>query len=188
VLDQSVQSFLPHLILQRGCGIISPPNLHYKSVRPASYIVTAEGQFWKSSDIDILESLDPQALTHTTTVLDVIPIMDLHLENVAPVHISIRELTVRVKDVTSTFKSLKRRFQKSPQDPEKVEQLLQEITHRISANVPAGSLTAITGVSGSGKTTLLNKISHRVSTQKLEYLAQQSSTDVPILGAFVVSI
>ncbi|KAI9761123.1 MAG: hypothetical protein M1840_002020 [Geoglossum simile] len=41
------------------------------------------------------------------------------------------------------------------------------ILEGVTADMPAGSLTAIIGGSGSGKTTLLNAISHRVSSKKL---------------------
>lgn len=90
----------------------------------------------------------------------------LSLRAVAPVSISVQDLTLEinltpsgVSRLTTPFKSKKQRNLEGPQS--------KAILNNVSAEIPSGSLTAILGASGSGKTSLLNTMSQRMSGSRL---------------------
>ncbi|KAI9767682.1 MAG: hypothetical protein M1840_005554 [Geoglossum simile] len=94
--------------------------------------------------------------------------MDLSLRDVLPINVRIRDLTVQFESQPSAWSKAagiltvpSRRLVDTKANP-------KTILDGVSADMPAGSLTAIIGGSGSGKTTLLNVISHRVSSKKLK--------------------
>lgn len=90
---------------------------------------------------------------------------NLSLDNVEPVEINIRDLSVSVNTAPSwlqpgTYQDLlSANFKTTP----RTKQLLQSIT----TDLQPGKLTAIMGGSNSGKTTLLNTIVERVSSSRL---------------------
>jgi ABC-type multidrug transport system ATPase subunit len=91
--------------------------------------------------------------------------MDVGFKSVSAVHVNVRELSVHVKsehDIRSYVPEiLFRREGRAPKSRSKV------ILDDVSADMPAGSLTAILGSSGSGKTTLLNAIAGRIALKSM---------------------
>lgn len=89
---------------------------------------------------------------------------DISLRAVAPVDVSVRDLSVQV-DVSPArpLQALQRK---------RLEPDLKTILHNVSADMPSGSLTAIIGGSGSGKTTLLNVMSNRMHGRRLDIAGQ----------------
>lgn len=95
----------------------------------------------------------------------------LSLDDVAPVQVQIRDLTVTVDTSPSilepdTYSAL---FKSHFLSKSKVEALsyIKPLLTSVSASLAPGTLTAIIGGSGSGKTTLLNTISSRISSPRL---------------------
>jgi ABC-type multidrug transport system ATPase subunit len=92
--------------------------------------------------------------------------MNIKLKPVSAVDVFVHDLSVHVKselDIGSYVPQIFLRGKgQSPRNRYKV------ILDKVSANMPAGSLTAILGSSGSGKTTLLNAIAHRMSSKSME--------------------
>lgn len=96
----------------------------------------------------------------------------LSLDDVAPVHVQIRHLSVTVDTSPSLLqldtcpalvKACLGLSQVKPEPSSYIKPLLTSV----SASLGPGTLTAILGASGSGKTTLLNTISSRVSSSGL---------------------
>lgn len=89
--------------------------------------------------------------------------------NVASVDVQIRDLTVEVRTASNIWSTLSNPFshesKSASTDPACAS---KTIVDGISADMPAGSLTAILGESGSGKTTLLNTISRRLSSKSMQ--------------------
>lgn len=95
----------------------------------------------------------------------------LSLDDVAPVHVQINDLTVTVDTSPSilqpdTYPALLKSHFFSTSKPEPASYVKPLLTS-ISASLAPGTLTAIIGGSGSGKTTLLNTISSRISSPRL---------------------
>lgn len=99
----------------------------------------------------------------------------LTLDNVAPVLVQIRDLSVTLDTSPSIFspetyptllKDASNRTTKT--DP---SSYLKTLLTSVSASLAPGTLTAIMGGSGSGKTTLLNTISSRISASSSSRLA-----------------
>lgn len=94
----------------------------------------------------------------------------LSLDDVAPVQVQIRDLTVTVDTSPSILEPdtnpalLQSHFSKSK--PE-ANSYIKPLLTSVSASLAPGTLTAIIGGSGSGKTTLLNTISSRISSPRL---------------------
>jgi ABC-type multidrug transport system ATPase subunit len=91
----------------------------------------------------------------------------LSFQAVSPVSISIQDLSLeidinsrRIGSFAPLFKSKKEGSLEAPQS--------KPILKNISAQLPAGSLTAILGASGSGKTSLLNTMSQRMTGSRLK--------------------
>jgi ABC-type multidrug transport system ATPase subunit len=89
--------------------------------------------------------------------------IDLPLRGVSPVDVRIRDLTVQFEAPISAWSKAANTLHLA-----KAKATFKTILDGVSADMPAGSLTAIIGGSGSGKTTLLNTISDRVSSKKLK--------------------
>jgi ABC-type multidrug transport system ATPase subunit len=94
--------------------------------------------------------------------------MDLSLRDVLPVNVRIRDLTVRLESQPSAWSKATGILSTSSRRSVSTKATPKTILDGVSADMPAGSLTAIIGGSGSGKTTLLNTISRRVSSKKLK--------------------
>ncbi|EOD49342.1 putative abc transporter protein [Neofusicoccum parvum UCRNP2] len=97
----------------------------------------------------------------------------ISLRAVAPVHVSVRNLSVQV-DVApvrpaAALQALAASKSSSPADGQRD---FKAILHNVSADMPSGSLTAIIGGSGSGKTTLLNVMSNRMHGRRLDIAGQ----------------
>lgn len=97
----------------------------------------------------------------------------ISLRAVAPVHVSVRNLSVQV-DVApvrpaAALQALAASKTSSPADGQRD---FKAILHNVSADMPSGSLTAIIGGSGSGKTTLLNVMSNRMHGRRLDIAGQ----------------
>lgn len=95
----------------------------------------------------------------------------LSLDDVAPVQVQIRDLTVTVDTSPSllepdTYPALLKSHFLSKSKPE-VDSYIKPLLTSVSASLAPGTLTAIIGGSGSGKTTLLNTISSRISSPRL---------------------
>jgi ABC-type multidrug transport system ATPase subunit len=94
---------------------------------------------------------------------------DISLQEVTPVNVSIRHVTVSVDaPVARSASLLSYLSRKRNRDVEagtfnRVKNILQDV----SAEIPGGTLTAILGGSGSGKTTLLNVLSSRIHGRRL---------------------
>jgi ABC-type multidrug transport system ATPase subunit len=92
--------------------------------------------------------------------------MDFTTRTVVPVDVGVRGLSVSVKSELDIRKyvqeTLLRQLSSETRRSRKI------ILDDISANMPAGSLTAIIGSSGSGKTTLLNAIAHRIPLSSMD--------------------
>jgi ABC-type multidrug transport system ATPase subunit len=94
----------------------------------------------------------------------------LLLDNVEPVDITVRNLSISVREgVASAISTLFKRKKKvvSPPDEEKLG-LRSHILQSISADVPRGTMMAIIGGSGSGKTSMLNVMAQRMSSNSLK--------------------
>ncbi|KAL3421066.1 ABC transporter [Phlyctema vagabunda] len=106
---------------------------------------------------------DPKPVPEVHTTRGNAPELSLHA--VAPVEISIDEVTIhlRTKSTSSTkFRAASKKPSEIPAPSPK------PIISGVSANFSSGSLTAIIGSSGSGKTSLLNCLSGRLSRKGLE--------------------
>lgn len=91
----------------------------------------------------------------------------ISLQDVEPVNVEVRNLSVTV-DISPSAFSLERYLpRKPPQDGNQVHAQTKEILHSVSGSMPAGTLTAIIGGSGSGKTTMLNTMAERMSSARL---------------------
>lgn len=96
----------------------------------------------------------------------------LSLEDVAPVDVQIRDLSVTVDTSPSILEPatypalLKDRFGGSKTRPDPAT-YTKDLLSSVSASLAPGTLTAILGGSGSGKTTLLNTVSSRISSSRL---------------------
>ncbi|OMP85110.1 putative ABC transporter ATP-binding protein/permease [Diplodia seriata] len=98
---------------------------------------------------------------------------DISLRAVAPVHVAVRDIAVKV-DVSPSgpaaalqaLAATKGAAQDADAEAAKARDL-KPILHNVSADMPSGSLTAIIGGSGSGKTTLLNVMSNRMHGRRL---------------------
>ncbi len=94
---------------------------------------------------------------------------NISLQEVAPVDVSIRHVTVSVDEPVARSASLlsylsrKRNHHVEAGIPHRTRNILQHV----SADIPSGTLTAILGGSGSGKTTLLNVLSSRIHGRRL---------------------
>jgi len=94
---------------------------------------------------------------------------DISLQEVAPVDVSIRHVTVSVDEPVARPASLLSSFGRKRRDdveavtPNRTRNILQDV----SADILSGTLTAILGGSGSGKTTLLNVLSSRIHGRRL---------------------
>ncbi|KAH0536600.1 hypothetical protein FGG08_006533 [Glutinoglossum americanum] len=128
----------------------------------ALYVCEAVAQSARSSSEDHLVSARAGQRSRFPTNSIRKP-MDLSLRDVSPVSVQIRDLTVQFKTSLSAWNRATNFLQ-----PTKEGTGFKIILDGVSADMPAGSLTAIIGGSGSGKTTLLNTISHRVSSKKLK--------------------
>lgn len=99
----------------------------------------------------------------------------LSLDDVAPVDVQIRDLSVTVDTSPSilepsTYAELFRsRTSKSPSKTAAETQApwTKKLIHSVNASLPPGTLTAIIGGSGSGKTTLLNTMAERIASARL---------------------
>ena len=96
--------------------------------------------------------------------------VDAAFHNVAPVNVQVEGISVSFKSGAPKWISLLRNASRNSisEDPPTTNNILDQV----SAQLPAGSLTAILGGSGSGKTTLLNTISNRVTSSKLHVSGQ----------------
>ena len=90
---------------------------------------------------------------------------DLCLQEVEPVDICVRSLTVNIDVSPSNFTAFKNPFNGKRRNQEKE---YKSILHDISADIPHGSLTAVIGASGSGKTSMLNVLSRRLKSANLQ--------------------
>lgn len=89
----------------------------------------------------------------------------LSLSDVEPVDVKVRNLSVTI-DISPSAFSIEKYFPRKQQDGE-AQVYTKEILHSVSAEMPAGSLTAIIGGSGSGKTTMLNTLAERMASGRL---------------------
>jgi ABC-type multidrug transport system ATPase subunit len=99
----------------------------------------------------------------------------ISLDDVEPVDVQIRKLTVHVDTSPSildpaTYPELLRLGGRGGDDTPRTKTLLSSV----NASLRAGSLTAILGGSGSGKTTLLNTIAERMFSSRLSQSGQVS--------------
>ncbi|KAG5960110.1 hypothetical protein E4U57_000269 [Claviceps arundinis] len=89
----------------------------------------------------------------------------LSLDDVAAVHVSMRDLSVSVNTAPSWLEPatyldlLAARFKTTP--------CIKNLLHSVSADLKPGTVTAIIGGSGSGKTTLLNMLAERITSSRL---------------------
>ncbi|KAG5973396.1 hypothetical protein E4U58_005221 [Claviceps cyperi] len=90
---------------------------------------------------------------------------NLSLDDVAAVHVSMRDLSVSVNTAPSWLEPatylglLAARFKTTP--------CIKNLLHSVSADLNPGTVTAIIGGSGSGKTTLLNTLAERILSSRL---------------------
>lgn len=96
----------------------------------------------------------------------------LSLDDVAPVQVQIRDLTVTVDTSPSilepdTYPALVRARLLGGRAKAEPASFIKPLLTSVSASLRPGTLTAILGGSGSGKTTLLNTISARISSPRL---------------------
>lgn len=91
---------------------------------------------------------------------------NLSLEDVAAVHVRMRDLSVSVDTAPSwlepaTYQGLlAAKFKTTP--------CIKDLLHSFAADLRPGTLTAIIGGSGSGKTTLLNALAERITSSRLK--------------------
>ncbi|KAG5993385.1 hypothetical protein E4U52_001993 [Claviceps spartinae] len=90
---------------------------------------------------------------------------NLSLDDVAAVHVSMRDLSVSINTAPSWLEPatyldlLAARFKTTP--------CVKNLLHSVSADLKPGTVTAIIGGSGSGKTTLLNTLAERITSSRL---------------------
>jgi ABC-type multidrug transport system ATPase subunit len=89
--------------------------------------------------------------------------MSISLKNVSPVNIRLRDVSVYAKPRSDIWSDVGGFFTSGASRPSKVSPHL--IVDDVSADLPAGSFTAILGSSGSGKTTLLNAVAARTTSK-----------------------
>ena len=105
---------------------------------------------------------------------------DAAFHNVAPVNVRIEDISVSFRKSPPAWNLLSHSTARKSSTSE--THATHNILDRVSAQLPAGSLTAILGGSGSGKTTLLNTISHRVTSSKLHVSGQATYNGSPNLA------
>ncbi|KAG5949785.1 hypothetical protein E4U53_005768 [Claviceps sorghi] len=99
---------------------------------------------------------------------------NLSLQDVAAVHVEIRDLSVSVNTAPSwlepaTYQDLlAARFKTTPRR--------KKLLHAVTADFKPGTLTAIIGGSGSGKTTLLSVLAGRITSSRLNQTGTVSLT------------
>jgi len=93
---------------------------------------------------------------------------DISFQQVSPVDVCIQQLTVQFTPERTKWRKALKILGGGPRPDATRANTSKTLLDGASADMPAGSLTAIVGGSGSGKTTLLNTISHRVSGEKLK--------------------
>lgn len=98
----------------------------------------------------------------------------LTLRHVVPVNVNLTEVDVKYIAEPPWTRMIDFLRLSSTSEPS-----LKSILTGVSANMPAGSLTAILGSSGSGKTTLLNTVAHRISSQRLKVSGSVTYNDDP---------
>lgn len=96
----------------------------------------------------------------------------LHLDDVAPVDVQIRDLSITVDTSPSlldpaTYPSLVKAALARTAPKTEPSTYIKPLLTSVSASLAPGTLTAILGGSGSGKTTLLNTVSSRISSPRL---------------------
>ena len=91
--------------------------------------------------------------------------MSISLKNVSPVNIRLRDVSVYAKPRSDIWSDVGGFFTSGASRPSKVSPHL--IVDDVSADLPAGSFTAILGSSGSGKTTLLNAVAGRITNKNM---------------------
>ncbi len=92
--------------------------------------------------------------------------MDVPLKGVSPVDIRVQDLSVQVKSTLNIWSHGQQIF--GAENGKIPSRHSRVVLDEVSADMAAGSLTAILGSSGSGKTTLLNAIANRVSRKSME--------------------
>lgn len=108
---------------------------------------------------------------------------DISLQEVTPVDVSIRHVTVNVDEPVARSASLFSHFTRNRRHDIEVgtSHRTKNILQDVSADIPSGTLTAILGGSGSGKTTLLNVLSSRIHGRRLHRsgtITFNNSTDI----------
>lgn len=109
---------------------------------------------------------------------------DISLRAVAPVNVSVRDLSVQV-DVSPAKPAAALRALTSSKAGKKNGETaaeLKTILHNVSADMPSCSLTAIIGGSGSGKTTMLNVMSNRMHGRRLDITGETRFNSQDIRG------
>lgn len=96
----------------------------------------------------------------------------LNLDDVAPVDVQIRDLSITVDTSPSllepaTYPSLLKAALAGTRPKTEPSTYIKPLLTSVSASLAPGTLTAILGGSGSGKTTLLNTVSSRISSPRL---------------------
>jgi ABC-type multidrug transport system ATPase subunit len=91
--------------------------------------------------------------------------MSISLKNVSPVNIHLRDVSVYVKPRSDVWSDVADFFTSGARRSSKVSPHV--IIDDVSAELPAGSFTAILGSSGSGKTTLLNAVAGRITSKNM---------------------
>jgi ABC-type multidrug transport system ATPase subunit len=92
----------------------------------------------------------------------------ISLSEVEPVDVRIRNLSVSVDVSPSVFSFANLLPRKRKQDGEAPSES-KRILYSASADMPAGTLTAIIGGSGSGKTTMLNTMAERMTSGRMSF-------------------
>lgn len=93
---------------------------------------------------------------------------EISFRQVSPVDVCIQQLSVQFMPERTKWRKALKILAVEPRSDATRTNSSKTLLDGASAEMPAGSLTAIVGGSGSGKTTLLNTISHRVSGEKLK--------------------
>jgi len=91
--------------------------------------------------------------------------MNIEAKIVSVVDVCVRGLSVHVKSELDIGSYVPKIF--LPHEGPHLRSRSKVILDNVSADMPAGSLTAILGGSGSGKTTLLNAIARRISSKSM---------------------